>query len=66
MQKYKIRILVGRVYEVEIIARDINAANDYALDLDEESDMLDLDEVDRCVYSSELLTDEDAAKIFFS
>jgi hypothetical protein len=66
MQKFKIRILVGRVYEVDVIARDILAANEYALELDEEADMLDLDDVDRCVYSSELITDEDAAIVRFS
>jgi hypothetical protein len=54
------------VYEVDVIARDILAANEYALELDEESDMLDLDDVDRCVYSSELITDEDAAIVKFS
>lgn len=64
MQKYKIQIIVGNVYEVEVIARDIVAANDYALGLCEESEMINLDEVERCISNSELIADDEPAVLF--
>lgn len=64
MQKFKIQIIVGNIYEVDIIARNILEANELALELDEDSDMTNVDEVDRCVYSSQVIDNEAAAVLY--
>ena len=64
MQKFKVTIIVGNLYEVEVVARDILAANNFVLELEEETQMVNLDEVDRKIFSSVLIEDEEPHVLF--